>query len=210
MRTLPGIIECGLWKKLDELEASRTENSPTKPRAIITDVGNDLIYGVSPEQLVTWVEECVRRLQKYESEIVLTGIPLPSLLRLSPLRYTLTQKFFFLDKKSTRDGMMQKAEELNLRLAEMVERYSVTIQPQPIEWFGFDPIHFRHRERASVWRTLCSHWSGFDADRSDWKNPPFGQITSLAWKPAEQWWFGKSRGAPQPYYHRDRLRVFLY
>jgi hypothetical protein len=54
-RSLPSILECGLWSRLSELP-------PASTTALVTDVGNDILYGASVGSLSSWVEECVARL----------------------------------------------------------------------------------------------------------------------------------------------------
>jgi hypothetical protein len=56
LRGLPGILQSGLWRQLESLP-------PAPTRALVTDVGNDILYGSSPEQILEWVEESVARLQ---------------------------------------------------------------------------------------------------------------------------------------------------
>ena len=69
IRTLPGILESGLWRQLESFAAAPT-------RALVTDVGNDILYGFSAEQTLAWVAEAVERLQKFTKDIVLTDLPL--------------------------------------------------------------------------------------------------------------------------------------
>ena len=53
-RSLPSILTCGLWEKLKQ--------GPSLPTAaLLTDVGNDLLYGASVKQLVSWVDTCLER-----------------------------------------------------------------------------------------------------------------------------------------------------
>src|SRR5262245_404522 len=52
VRTLPGILQSGLWHQLEVLPAAPT-------RALVTDVGNDVLYGMSADRIVTWVDEAV-------------------------------------------------------------------------------------------------------------------------------------------------------
>jgi hypothetical protein len=56
-RSLPGILECALW---DEL--LRQPKLPT--RAVVADVGNDIVYGVTNDRILEWVEVRGRRLQR--------------------------------------------------------------------------------------------------------------------------------------------------
>src|SRR5262245_31289035 len=78
-RTLPGILQSGIWTVL--------EARPSIPtRALITDIGNDLLYGFSPDQTLAWVEEVVDRLQIITGDIVITDLPLSTVKELSPAR----------------------------------------------------------------------------------------------------------------------------
>ncbi|MCA9041647.1 MAG: hypothetical protein KDA65_14940, partial [Planctomycetaceae bacterium] len=106
VRRLPGILNCGLWEKLEKTQHVEPDNSSCRLRALLTDIGNDLIYGVSVERLYNWVAECVRRLQVYNADIVMTGVPLESLAQLSSLRYSLTQKLFFPKNSSSHQTMV--------------------------------------------------------------------------------------------------------
>src|SRR3990172_7889601 len=51
-RVLPGIVPCGLWPALALLPQAPTF-------ALVTDIGNDLGYGVSAGQIMHWVETCL-------------------------------------------------------------------------------------------------------------------------------------------------------
>ena len=48
-RTLPGIDECGLWDALGDAVSTQTY-------ALITDIGNDIIYGYDVEMIAAWIE----------------------------------------------------------------------------------------------------------------------------------------------------------
>ena len=75
-RTLPGILDSGLWPELES-------RSPAATRALVTDVGNDILYGFSAERTLAWVEEALRRLSRVTHDIVVTDLPLASIRRLS-------------------------------------------------------------------------------------------------------------------------------
>nr|MBC8290220.1 hypothetical protein [Planctomycetota bacterium] len=55
-RTLPGVLECGLWQTLSEIQPEHTVS------ALITDIGNDLLYGAEPSTIAAWVAEVADRL----------------------------------------------------------------------------------------------------------------------------------------------------
>ena len=86
-RRLPGITECGLWSAL------RQASGPTF--ALITDIGNDVIYGVPVETIVRWVTECVDRLRETSTAIVVTLPPMQSLETLTPWRFGVARSLLF-------------------------------------------------------------------------------------------------------------------
>ena len=54
-RKFSGIFSCALWQDLQERPVLPTT-------ALVTDVGNDLMYGATPERLLEWVARCLDRL----------------------------------------------------------------------------------------------------------------------------------------------------
>jgi hypothetical protein len=54
---------------------------------LVTDVGNDILYGFSAEQTLAWVAEALDRLSRVTQDIVLTDLPLASIRRLSNLKF---------------------------------------------------------------------------------------------------------------------------
>ncbi|MCA9267996.1 MAG: hypothetical protein KDA41_05970, partial [Planctomycetales bacterium] len=74
-RSLTGVAQCALW---DELAAR-----PRLPTAaVVTDVGNDILYGVSNKKILDWVARCLSRLASADARVVLTGLPIASLAAL--------------------------------------------------------------------------------------------------------------------------------
>ena len=69
VRTLPGILQSGLWRKLETA-------APVPTRALVTDVGNDILYGYPVEQVLEWVDEALGRLRLHTDDIVVTDLPL--------------------------------------------------------------------------------------------------------------------------------------
>ncbi|HSS47569.1 MAG TPA: hypothetical protein VLX28_01360, partial [Thermoanaerobaculia bacterium] len=88
IRHLPGIAGCGLWQAL--------EGRPALPTlALVTDVGNDLVYGAEVAEIVRWIETCLNRLARRRSRVVLTLLPLARLEKLSPWEVRLAVSLLF-------------------------------------------------------------------------------------------------------------------
>ncbi|RLS44798.1 MAG: hypothetical protein DWH83_01925, partial [Planctomycetota bacterium] len=91
MRRLPSILGSGLWRALDReaLTSGGGGAAARRSSALVTDIGNDLLYGFPAGQVAAWVRESVRRLAERGSRTVVTRLPLASLEGVGPGRYRL-------------------------------------------------------------------------------------------------------------------------
>lgn len=151
VRQLPGISGCGLWADLDR--------RPTLPTlALITDVGNDLLYGASVAEIAAWVEACLQRLQEREADILLALLPMSTLEKVSPFRYHLIRTILFPGRRAVSwDAMLDRVRELNERLRRLGHAYGARlVEPSP-SWYGIDPIHVRRSMRETAWSQILRH-----------------------------------------------------
>ena len=146
-RTLPGILQSGLWAELRRLPAART-------LGVITDVGNDILYGFPPAQIVAWVEEAADRLLAHARKVVITGLPVHSVSRLSWARFLLFRSLFFPPSRVSRDQAFERVDEVNRRLAALAAARGLRLVHLRPEWYGFDPIHFRPAVWPAAWREI--------------------------------------------------------
>jgi hypothetical protein len=192
-RALPGIRGCRLW---DDLRSRPPSTQP--PLAVITDVGNDLLYGATAPQIVGWVETCLARLIEQGATVVVTGLPLVSVMRLGPMRYSLTKAIFFPGKGPTWAAMRDFAPELHRSLAQLAARQGVPCIDPRAEWYGFDPIHIRRSRRPVAWREILSRLAG-NANCIQIARPgPVGAARCWRAAPALRSICGRARKAAQP------------
>jgi hypothetical protein len=151
-RQLPGILECGLWRVLAD--------SPAIPTAgLVTDIGNDLLYGQPVEQIAEWVRECLDRLATLKARTVVTLLPVENLPSLSRARFRLMRTLFFPHSRLTLDDVAQRAHTLNDRVRRLALDRGCGLIVQRASWYGFDPIHIKLRQRPIAWREILAHWS---------------------------------------------------
>jgi hypothetical protein len=149
VRHLPGIAGCGLWPALED-------RPPLPTLALLTDIGNDLVYGVEVPEIVRWVEICLDRLARQESQIVLTLLPLARLERLSPREVRLAVSLLFPGRQAPWPALLDRVRELDERLRRIgQERGALLVEPEA-SWYGIDPIHLRRSRRREVWERLTS------------------------------------------------------
>lgn len=151
-RTLPGIIHCGLWQAL-------SQQTETPTAALITDIGNDILYGVEVPQILDWVHTVVDRLRQAQARICLTLLPPIEPAALSQVRFRFFRTIFFPGCQLTRDEVLGRAGELHDRLHELCISWGVRMQAQRPAWYGLDPIHIRRQHRRHAWREILSGWS---------------------------------------------------
>lgn len=205
-RELPGIVDCRVW---DDLAQQPPSNE--SPRALITDIGNDILYGVEPEQIAEWVATCLQRLTEFHARIVLTQLPVANTVNLGAVRFRFFRQLFFPGCQRTLEDVVARATQLNQAVLELGQRFNVPTPEPRREWYGLDPIHVLRRCRATAWRELLSSWFdepqlvNFDA---------VGFLPSAhLWRqrPSERRWFGREQMAVQPVLREaDGSTLWLY
>jgi hypothetical protein len=139
VRTLPGILDSGLFRDLDALP-------PVPTRALVTDVGNDILYGFPGEQVVAWAEAAVDRLERTTRDITLTDLPLASIRRLSRARFLAFRSIFFPSCRLSLAKAVDAAERVNAGLEELSARHGLRFLSLKPECAGC-PFH-----SPSLWR----------------------------------------------------------
>jgi hypothetical protein len=135
-RALPGILDCGLWHEL----ASRPH---VATRALVTDVGNDILYGFSPEQTLAWVAEALSRLSRLTQDIAITDLPLASIRQLSTPKFLAFRSILVPSCRLSLAQVLERAEQVNAGLADLASVHGARLCHLDPAWYGFDPIHVR-------------------------------------------------------------------
>lgn len=185
-RTIPGILDSGLWNGLAALEAVPT-------RAIVSDVGNDILYGFSPPTILGWVEEAVDRLQSLGAEIVLTGLPNVGVDHISRAKFLAFRSILFPRCRLSFADVSAAAAAIDDGLLRIAAARRLRFVPLRPEWYGVDPIHIRPAHWRGAWQEiLCGRAVGA-VDR-----PPWGEGVRLYFmRPERQRVFGVEQVTPQ-------------
>ena len=205
-RELPGIISCRLW---DDLAAQTQVDEPV--RALVTDIGNDLMYGVEPEQIVDWVATCLERLKEIGARIVLTQLPVASALSLSRSRFQFFRSLFFPSSGFQYEEIKTKATRLNELIVELGQEHHIPTPELRGEWFGLDPIHLRRSQRSEAWQELLSSWFDSSPAASFHAAGPLKSLRCWRQRPYERRWFGRVQSVVQPAFRdADESTLWLY
>ncbi len=190
-RKISGIFPCALWRDLHE-------RAPLPTTALVTDIGNDLLYGVTPARLVSWVEQCVNRLANVGATTIVTHLPAASIERLGQRRFALFRTMLFPRSNLTLAAAKQHMREMNQRLDALAEPQKVSVISASGAWYGFDPIHVTRRSFRKAWPTILADWLDEDEQVVFSKSSLLmtAYLASLA--PFEYSRFGMKRCAAQP------------
>jgi len=189
-RALPGIIKCGLWDALDQ----RPE-LPTN--ALITDIGNDILYGASPQAIAHWVEECLVRLRRVSRLIVVTALPLENVRRLGPRRFALIRKLIFPSAQISYEDALAAIKTLNDHVKSVSEKYGARVVKPRSCWYGVDPIHIKLSHWPEAWLEVFRSWS-------DDRSIPLAKGSLRRWmflrglRPQQRRLFGRVQTQQQP------------
>jgi len=198
-RRLPGILDCGLW---DELK----RRPPAATRALVTDVGNDILYGASVAQILAWVEEAVGRLQGLTPDIVITDLPLASMRGLSRARYLLFRSVLVPACRLPLSAVLDSAEAVVEGLAALAQRASVRFFRLEPEWYGFDPIHIRPRLWMRAWQKILG-----GEPEAAYHRSRLEALELYLLPPERRWLWGRAQFHPQAGHElRGGGRVWLY
>lgn len=192
-RRLPSILRSGLWRALDRLEPAA---APRPLYAVVTDIGNDLLYGFTVEQTAGWVRECAARLADRGSRLVVTALPLASVARAGALRYRLLKTVYVPGCRLSLGELRSAAERLDEAVRAIAAVHGAAVIEQPGEWYGFDSIHVRRCRLESLWAEACGRWglAGAGAARV-----PIGEWARIGSRAAEvRSLVGVTRFTPQP------------
>ncbi len=164
----------------------------------MTDVGNDLGYGVRVPELVSWVDGCLEHLENARASTIVTELPLARLEQLSERQFLFFRTLFFPKSRLTFADIRTRAGELNESLLALGERRKIPVIPVSGAWYGLDPIHLRRSSWREAWPTILSAWHDRESlgarPRSSFAR--WAYLRSLA--PAEHTFFGRQHRAAQP------------
>lgn len=185
-RGLPGILESGLWRELES-------RPPVATRALVTDVGNDILYGFSPEQTLAWVGEAVRRLRRMTADIVVTDLPMDSIRRLSNPKFLAFRSVFVPSCRLSLRQVRERAELVNAGLVELSSAQGARLARLDPAWYGFDPIHVR----PSAWRVAWRQILGAEPQAGANGAAVVDTLRLYFMRPERRWMFGREQLTPQ-------------
>lgn len=185
-RTLPSIIKSGVWTELERRPHMAT-------RGLVTDVGNDILYGFSVGQTLAWVEEVLVRLSRVTKDIVLTDLPLISVQRLSNIKFLAFRSVLAPRCRLSLAQVIERTERVNEGLLQLSWTYGAKLFRLNPAWYGFDPIHVRPSQWRPAWQQILGEQS-----LEPFKGRSMVESLKLyVMRPERRWIFGIEQVTPQ-------------
>ncbi len=203
-RELPGIVQCGLWQAL-----AQRPSAPTS--ALLTDIGNDILYDVPVDQITQWVDECLTRLTDTGAHVAMTELPIDNLQALSRRRFLFFRRLFVPQCRLALETVCGRAHELNAALSATAQRRGVALVPQSAAWYGLDPMHIRATLATRAWQTILAPVLPATASPPQIRRRGGEQWRLLKLRPKQRRMWGKEQLAVQPAMQfTDGMTLSLY
>lgn len=189
IRALRGILHCRLWEDL----AARP---PLPTSALLTDIGNDLFYGVEVAEIAAWVESCVDRLQAAGAEVLVTALPICNLPAVNPRQFAIMRRIMFPSSDLTFDVAVERAIELDERVKALAAARGLVRTVPQRQWYGLDPIHIRRPHYRRAWSELLALEAAIESAAAP--REQLGRWSYFRFVPDERWVFGLRQRRAQP------------
>jgi hypothetical protein len=138
------------------------------------------------------------RLLRADARVVLTPLPLCGLDKLSPAKYHLMRSLLFPCCRLGLATIRERALDLDQRLRALAQSRNVRLAEHQAEWYGFDPIHVRWRQRTEAWKQMLLPWTDGNtngpARRAPWRH----WLALQRLRPERRWLFGREQLQTQP------------
>lgn len=167
----PGLSACGLFAALEQA-AGRLE----RPRvhALLTDLGNDILYRAESERIGEWLGAMTARLGRLRARVGVTSLPLESLRRLPSWKFRLLRPLFYPFRPMPLGTVLARAAALQEIVEALARERGFTVLEARASWYGFDHFHLRRGTRAAAfsgWLDAVIGASGPPPDPSSASEP---------------------------------------
>jgi hypothetical protein len=178
-----------------------------RTRAIVADVGNDILYGFSADRTLAWVDEAVTRLRRSSDDVIVVDLPMENVRQISAARFLFFRSLFFPGRFLSLEHVRSTAATVSAGLAGIAAAHDARLVTPSRDWYGLDPIHLRPAAWTQAWAEIlcCGPLAAAPV------GSPLEAARLYLAPPQRRWLFGIEQRSPQ----RGRrlpggARVWLY
>ena len=137
--------------------AEKKSKHAFRTAVLITDIGNDLMYGVSAETLIASLNAVIDRMHKWNANIFLTSIHVNLKKDVGPITFFLLRFLFYPGSKVTFEKVNLFVTKVNRYLEEKARINERVHLITGMETFaGLDKIHFSILKAHSAWSKVAN------------------------------------------------------
>jgi hypothetical protein len=175
----------------------------------VTDVGNELLYGLGVAAVAGAVGEAARRLADRGARLAITGLPLESIAGVGAVRYGLLRTLYVPGCPLALDELKEATHWLDDELRAIAAELGATYIEQRGDWYGFDAIHLKRPRLDELWDRAGDAWGL--AAATGRPRATLAEWAALGTKAAEVRSVARvTRLTRQPVIERAGMRVWMY
>jgi hypothetical protein len=146
----PPIATCGILKaaKIKAAHSSRVV-------ALITDIGNDIVYGIPPSLIIRTLSEMIQDLSAMGAEISITSISVDLEKDVGECGYRVLRKIYFPFSDTPFAEAAQATKEIN-HFIEGLSSQGIHVIRELDRYQGLDRIHFSLLHSSRLWSLIAS------------------------------------------------------
>ena len=165
----PGHRESGL---LSSLSDHVNEHQPESVHVLMTDIGNDIPYGVPVDTLAGWVGSLTHDFRKLDARIAITSLPVESVLGLPAWQFNIIRPIMFPSHPISRAQAFDRVRRVQFLIEQTGENTGSLVLPTQASWYGLDHFHVQRKMHFQVFdawiECLLGCASQEECDRYPW------------------------------------------
>ena len=134
--------------------ARRKSESGYRVIALVTDIGNDIMYGVSAEQLIETMRQVFGKLRSIHADVFYTTLPAAFEKGIHPVRFYILRTLLLPSSRVSYDEATAAIIQVNKFLREAASKESHLI-PDLDRFLGFDEIHYGWLRAQHAWSHIA-------------------------------------------------------
>lgn len=144
----PPINACGI------MDAAReSAHPPCRVVALITDIGNDIMYGVPAESIIDCVTELLKTFRELDADVLMTSIPNSLEHEVGKIPFAVLRALFYPKSRVERSQAASAVIEINRFLRNSVSG-RITLIEDLQDYYGIDIIHFSLLKGQHAWSRI--------------------------------------------------------
>jgi len=169
----------------DIFEAARNKSeSGYQVVALVTDIGNDIMYGVSTEKVIETIQQVFSRLQSMKAEIFYTTLPVAFEKGVHPVWFYTLRSLLLPFSRVSYNEAVAGITQVNQFLRESTGRQGHLISDMD-RYLGFDEIHYGWLRAHSAWSHVAKVMLGA-LKVEDTKGIPLSGMLQSYWEEFRQ------------------------